>query len=442
MLMVGTGQLGAGERIPLWPEGRMPSVCTNQSVAPYVEFFTPEKRTGDAVLVIMPGGGYGGWADAVEGVAVREYFLAKGVPCALLRYRTPRPAGLPRHLTAWQDAQRAVRIVRREAASRGWSPENIGVMGFSAGGHLALMTAVSSQTPAYAPINALDATPCHVNWAVPVYPSYLLATGDFIKGNDLEKDVLRPELAFDSKTPPMCLLHGDEDVISPMGSVRVYHRLRQMVIPAELHIMAGMPHCFFFNCHPDDPAATWKDRVWDWFRQMAIVSIHPRSSIKVPGWKRIVELETPLADDGDFAADAWTRNGLYDIESLKPATAWLKDTYGDFTLDFDYRLEAGAAASVLVRGPEGAVEAELPNLRPDAWSRMTIWIAGDRLTVAADERILRDGALPAGTPAKGRLGIRSKNGKLLMRQIKVKEDAELGNKANRYALNSQPQQGD
>ena len=258
----------APERLAIWPEGRMPSVQTNQTYAPYLEWYEPKVRRSKTVVISVSGGGYyGSGNDGFEVTPIRNYLLDKGVTVVAMRYRAPRPVGLQKHLTAWQDAQRAVRVVRREAVRRGLDPDRIGFTGCSAGGHLAVMAAVSSTVPSYPRIDDLDDTPCNVNFAIPVYPAYLLApeaeNGD-VEGCDNLSAAFCPEFAFDAQTPPMCLIHGDEDGWSPMGSVRVYHKLRTMKIPAELHVMSGENHCFMEHPKAGTPAATWKDRVWEW----------------------------------------------------------------------------------------------------------------------------------------------------------------------------------
>lgn len=262
------------EKYLLWPEGRMPSKCANQTDVPYVELSVPDRLKSSICLVVSPGGCYNFWAWDVEGVPVREYFLAKGIAVAALRYRTPRPENLPKHLTAWQDAQRAVRIVRRHAPEFGLDPDKIGYMGFSAGGHLALMVATSSETRSYEPIDELDDIPCNVNFAIPVYPAYVLSDGydaeNTAGGNDLSFEIA-PEFRFDSHTPPMFLFHGDVDAISTMGSIRVYHKLRTMGVSAEMHIFARKGHVFFQGAAPDEPAGLWKDRAFEWMRFMGFI---------------------------------------------------------------------------------------------------------------------------------------------------------------------------
>ena len=255
-------------RMTLWPEGRMPSVQSNQTYAPYVDWYAPKIPKSKAVVINCSGGGYNGSGDdGFEVEPIRRYLLDRGVTVATLRYRAPRPQGLAKHVTAWQDAQRAIRLVRREAVRRGLDPERIGFTGCSAGGHLTLLAATSSTVPAYARVDELDDLPCHVNFAIPVYPAYVLmpeTDKTDVAGCDDLSAAFCPEFAFDAKTPPMCFFHGDTDDWSPMGSVRAYHRLRQMKIPAELHVISGVGHCFMEHPRPGSPAANWKDRAWEW----------------------------------------------------------------------------------------------------------------------------------------------------------------------------------
>ena len=267
---------GAEKPVELWPEGKMPSPQKNQSYKPYLTWFTPEKRTTDAILISVSGGGYGGCGvEGFEVAPIRDYMLAKGMTVVTMRYRCPRPEGLAKHVTAWQDAQRTVRLVRSEARKRGLNPDNIGFTGCSAGGHLAMMVATSSQTPAYAPVDEIDQLPCNVNWAFPVYPAYLLADGvnqyNTKKGNDLS-DGFAPELKFDAATPPMCFLHGDADRIAPaMGSVKAWTRLREMGIQCDLHTLVGRGHCFQFSASDGTGSATWFDRILEFFTQKSLL---------------------------------------------------------------------------------------------------------------------------------------------------------------------------
>lgn len=263
------------ETVDLWPEGKMPSVQTNQTI-PTLTWYTPAKKTSGSCLIVCPGGGYVKTATGHEGYPVAGYFASRGMTVAMLSYRTPRPYDFEKHVTAAQDAQRAVRIARHEAEKRGYSKDKIGMLGFSAGGHLTLVTATSSETPKYEPVDEIDSESSGLAFAVPVYPAYVLDESGLDKAardaqrRDGGKMKFAPELKFDPRTPPMCLVHGDADGHTPMASVAVYRELRRMGLPAELHIFAKTPHGFgiYKKLTRDMPAWGWPERVEEWLEFM------------------------------------------------------------------------------------------------------------------------------------------------------------------------------
>ena len=238
---------------------------------PRIEFWRPEKQTTDACVIISCGGCYNGVAYEVEGVMPRDFFLDKGIAVCMLWYRTPRRPGVEKHFAAWQDVQRAVRVTRSHAKEWNIDPNKIGVMGFSAGGHLCLMAATSSMTKTYEPVDEIDKLPCNINFAIPVYPAYALDDGvdneNTGGGNDAQ---LVKDFAFDEKTPPMCFIHGDGDGYSSMASVMCYRQLRKMGIPGEMHIYAYANHAFF-NCGPDAPIRKYPQRVYEWLQTLGVI---------------------------------------------------------------------------------------------------------------------------------------------------------------------------
>ena len=261
------------EKEMLWPKGKMPGVSPNQKYEPYLVWFIPEKLTTKAVQVIVPGGGYGFCNFNGEGTPVAYYLNAKGMAAVVVMYRCPRPEGQPKHLSGWQDAQRAIRMVRAEAPTRGLDPDRIGVMGFSAGGHLTLMTAVNTKTAAYAPADGIDQLPCTVQWACPTYPAYALTDGadrpNVKGGNELDVETV-PEFAFDDATPPMCFVHGDADGWAAMNSVKCWEKLRTMGRQCDLHTLATRGHCFQFNGQPGTGSFTWMNQLWDFLSRKGL----------------------------------------------------------------------------------------------------------------------------------------------------------------------------
>ena len=240
--------VGFAEVTTLWPDGTMPDLQPHQTAKSYLQWCdAPTSNRTDQCMILISGGGYQELCDGEWVGRFADYLTARGIQCVALNYRTPRPKGLPIYQTAWEDGQRAVRLVRNEAKRRGYDGEKIGVLGFSAGGHLSVLLATSSQSPAYARIDALDDIPCHVNFAVPIFPAYMLTDGlegpNKMKG-DAPDVVLNPCFRFDPKTCPMCLIHGSDDVYSSMGSVKIYGQLHRLGISSELHVYANRGHGF------------------------------------------------------------------------------------------------------------------------------------------------------------------------------------------------------
>lgn len=260
--------LAAGERETIWPKGKMPhrqehqiAAMTDEAGRPgfnadkhrtaYLEWYeapAADKRNGGCMILIS-GGSYECCCDVGLIKQWNERFTELGFQCVNFVYRTPRPVGLPIYQTAWEDGQRAVRMVRSQAAERGFDPEKIGVISMSAGSHLGLLLATSSQTPSYERVDNLDDIPCHLNWAIVNAPAY--GTTDAENGTPALRqgygaDVKLSEVfRFDEKTCPMSLHHGGTDVYAPHTSILVYKRLRRMGIPAELHLYADKGHGAF-----------------------------------------------------------------------------------------------------------------------------------------------------------------------------------------------------
>jgi acetyl esterase/lipase len=223
-----------------------------------------EKDTGAAVL-ICPGGGYWNLYWQLEGEEVAEWLNSLGVTGIILKYRVPRrpdePKGEPARRPL-QDAQRAVSLVRGRAKEWGIDPKRIGLVGFSAGGHLALATATSFEMRTYEPSDDIDKISCRPDFAIAVYSGYLKAK---------DRDELAPGLRVPAGTPPVFLAHGGDDLISPPEhSVVMYLALRRAGVPAELHVYAGAAHDF--GVRPSDrTCSTWMRSCADWLRHQGFL---------------------------------------------------------------------------------------------------------------------------------------------------------------------------
>ena len=254
----------------VWPEGKMPNAQEKQC-KPYIEWHIPKEKKTDAIQIIYSGGSYtGNTPDGFEVAPARRYLNEMGITVVTMKYRTPRPEGLAKHTTAWQDLQRAIRLVRSQAAKRGLDPNKIGIMGSSAGGHLTLMGVTSSMHNADLSIDEIDKLPCNVQWGIGIYPAYALTDGfdhhNTTGGND-DSAVLVPEFSFDLKTAPMLMIHGDADGWASMNSVKVWEKMRSMGIQSELHTLALRPHCFQNKAVPGTGSYTFLDRIGEYLKQ-------------------------------------------------------------------------------------------------------------------------------------------------------------------------------
>ena len=256
----------------LWPEGRIPDAQEGQNI-PYLEWYMPKELKTKAIQIVYSGGAYNyNDPDGFEVTPVRRYLNSLGMAVVTVKYRSPRPSkesGLAKHTTAWQDVQRAVRQVRSEAESRGLDPNQIGIMGSSAGGHLTLMGVTSSLHQSYEPIDRIDRLPCNVQWGIGIYPAYALTDGadghNRTGGND-DSAVLVPDFSFDLKTAPMLFLHGDTDGYASMGSVKVWEKMRAMGIQSELHTLCLREHCFQRAASPGTGSYTWMERIAEFLK--------------------------------------------------------------------------------------------------------------------------------------------------------------------------------
>jgi acetyl esterase/lipase len=271
-----TGTIGA-ERARMSPRLDKKQVEVTESTRmltnvtkPTLSIYRPakDKANGTAVL-ICPGGGYWNLYWELEGEEVAAWLHSLGVTGIILKYRVPRRRDEPEREPArrpLQDAQRAVSLVRSRAKEWGIDPKRIGMVGFSAGGHLAIATATSFEKRTYATIDQIDKVSCRPDFAILAYPGYLKAK---------DKNELAPGLRIPAGTPPVFLAHGGDDLISPPEhSVVLYLALKRAGIPAELHIYATAAHDF--GVRPSDhPCSTWTQACAAWLQQQGFLKRNP-----------------------------------------------------------------------------------------------------------------------------------------------------------------------
>jgi acetyl esterase/lipase len=252
-----------GEKGDIAPEkidGKQGSRNLTNVSRPTLTIYRPaaDRNTGVAV-VIAPGGGYRLLAWDHEGEDVAAWLNSLGITGVLLKYRVPRRSDNPK--AALQDAQRALSLVRSKADEWGLDPKRIGMVGFSAGGHLTAAAATNFDQRSYEPIDAADKVSCRPDFAIMVYPGGVVPAGS---------DKLAPEIRVTKETPPAFFAHAGNDMVSPENSVLMYLALKKAGVPAELHIYATGGHGFGMR-KTKNPSAGWPQRCEEWLRSQGVL---------------------------------------------------------------------------------------------------------------------------------------------------------------------------
>ncbi len=220
-----------------------------------------QSGAGPAV-VIFPGGGYQILAIDLEGTEVCDWLNSIGVNCVLVKYRVPHTGPYPKSAAALQDAQRALGMVRQHASEWGIDPQRVGVLGFSAGAHLAAALSTHFDQRLYEPIDAADKLSCRPDFAVIVYPGYLaLEDQNFAPNADIHPT---------AETPSTFIVQAEDDPVHVENSVVYFMALKNAKVPAELHIYAQGGHGYGLR-RTALPVTTWPQRVEDWLRTINVL---------------------------------------------------------------------------------------------------------------------------------------------------------------------------
>jgi acetyl esterase/lipase len=226
---------------------------------PTISVYRPPKAldTGAAVLV-CPGGGYYILAMDLEGTEICEWLNSIGVTGVLLKYRVPLRAGQEKTaLAAFQDAERAMSLLRSHAKEWGIDSKRIGVLGFSAGGHLAAVLSNSFDRRSYPAIDAIDQTSCRPDFSILIYPAYLTAK--------VQTDKPVQELNVTSNTPPAFLVMAEDDPVHVENVLYYGLALHKANVPFELHVYPNGGHGY--GLRPSEAlVTTWPQRAADWMR--------------------------------------------------------------------------------------------------------------------------------------------------------------------------------
>ncbi|MDZ4835673.1 MAG: alpha/beta hydrolase [Candidatus Melainabacteria bacterium] len=229
---------------------------------PTITVYSPKGKNTGAAMVVFPGGGYQILAMDLEGTEICDWLTSRGITAVLLKYRVPgvdkfpKSGHYPKSKIALQDAQRALSLVRARAAEYHIDPHKIGVIGFSAGGHLVAATSTQFGNRLYKPVDAADKVSCRPDFGVAIYPGHLWV--------DQKKFELFPYVPVTTKTPPQFLLQCEDDKVDPPEHSLVYYRaLKKAGVPVEMHLYAKGGHAFGLR-RTKEPVTRWTDLVETW----------------------------------------------------------------------------------------------------------------------------------------------------------------------------------
>jgi acetyl esterase/lipase len=235
---------------------------------PTLSIYRPpaDKDTGTAVLV-CPGGAYQILAMDLEGTEVCEWLNSLGVTGVLLKYRVPKREGRERHAAPLQDAQRALGLIRHRAGEIGINPKRLGVLGFSAGGHLAAALCSHVERRTYPDVDAADSASCRPDFSLLIYPAYLAVKE--------EGDKIAPEVQVSTNHPPTFLAMAQDDPVRVENVVYYFMGLKQARVPAELHVYPTGGHGYGLR-GTEQLVTTWPERAAGWMRSRGLLERQER----------------------------------------------------------------------------------------------------------------------------------------------------------------------
>jgi len=229
------------------------------------------KRTGAAVIV-FPGGGYRILAMDLEGTEVCDWLTSRGITCVLLKYRVPNAGPnweqfcgcdtTTRSSMPLEDAQRTLGLVRHHAAEWRVDPRKVGVLGFSAGGHLVAQISTRYDRRLYAPVDAADSESCRPDFAIALYPGHMF---------DYERNALNSDIHFTRDTPPTFIVHAENDKVDGVSNALVYFdEMKNAGALVEMHLYAEGGHAF--GLRPTKlPITAWPHLAETWLETLGVI---------------------------------------------------------------------------------------------------------------------------------------------------------------------------
>jgi acetyl esterase/lipase len=271
-----------------------PIVGISNVTRPTLTVYAPKGKNTGVAVVVLPGGGYQGLAIDLEGTEVCDWLTPKGISCVLLKYRVtdigpyPKSGPYPESPMALEDAQRTLGLVRLHVAEWHIDPHKIGVLGFSAGGHLSAAISTHFEKRLYPAVDAADKQSCRPDFAIAIYPGHLslsAAEWDANRGarkfairkpeheTPVDKELgLNPDVPVTRQTPPTFLLQAEDDHVDNVNdSLAYYIALKNAGVPVEMHLYAHGGHAFGLR-RTRLPITAWPQLVETWLETIGMTS--------------------------------------------------------------------------------------------------------------------------------------------------------------------------
>ena len=230
---------------------------------PTITLYPPAGNNTGAAVVVFPGGAYRVLAIDLEGTEVCDWLNAMGVTCVLLKYRVPDSGPYPKSAAALEDAQRAPGMVRAHADQWHIDRDRVGVLGFSAGAHLAAALSTHFEQRLYDPVDAADQLSCRPDFSVIVYPGYLAIPEQNFAPN--------PEIHVSEKTPPSFIVQAEDDPVHVENSTAYFLALKNAKVPAEMHVYAQGGHGY--GLRPTElPVTRWPALLETWMKTIRVLA--------------------------------------------------------------------------------------------------------------------------------------------------------------------------
>ena len=295
LLMMASISYAQNETILLYPDGvpgfkgtQIPEdsktadgiTCVKDITQPALYVYQPKNKTSDAAVIICPGGGYSVLAIDHEGYDIAAWFNERGITAYVLKYRLPQDELFENvEIRPLQDAQQAIRIVRKNALKYGISPDKIGIMGFSAGGHLASTASTHFETQVGEITDpAISVRP---DFSLLIYPVITFSetiTHSGSRDNLISKNASEAKVEYYSNekhvsanTPPAFLISTTDDGVSPENSVMYFQACRKNNVPVEMHIYEKGGHGYALKKRGLGPVESWPARMEDWMKERKLM---------------------------------------------------------------------------------------------------------------------------------------------------------------------------